>query len=150
MAMVPTGQMQQPQQPGTWDQFKGLFQDPRAMQDLTANPMWNMGMGLLAHRYDDSINPFSQGILGGLQTSQAYQTEADKRKDLDEQQEMLQNFFDAQRKALEQQGQPGGSRVSQLEAMTSPSVQQGLMAGAIDPQNLDLYRRLAFQEILGM
>lgn len=140
----------EPQGPlGTLDNpftMKGILDDPTQLQQLTASPMFNMGMGLLSHRYDESINPF-EATLGGLQQSQAYQEAAEDRGTLEEQRNLLTDFYERQRKALEEQ--QNGGRQSAVEQMLSPSVQEGLMANTLDPQNLDLYKRMAWSEILG-
>lgn len=124
----------------------GILDDPSQLTQLNQNPLFNMGMGLLAHRADASVNPFG-AALQGMQTAQQYQTVADKEKRMEEQREMLEDFFKSQRERM--QSQTGGMRQSAVEQMLSPGVQRGLMANAIDPQNLELYNRLALREIMG-
>lgn len=52
------------------------------LYSLNANPMFNVGMGLLSSRYDPSINPFNAAMIG-LGTSQAaarQQTEQEEQE----------------------------------------------------------------------
>lgn len=152
MGLMPQAQAPQaPQGPmGTFNNpftISGILDDPSQLQNLNQNPLFNMGMGLLAHRYDADVNPF-QAMVGGLQTSQKFQTEADERARLEEQQKMLTDFFEEQKKALEQSRQ-GQRQSSVFETAVSPSVRRGLGAAALTGQNQDLYKRMALREILG-
>lgn len=148
--LIPAQQPIAPQPPGMGQQQPpGLLSDMSGLTSLTQNPLFNVGMGLLAHRADASINPF-QAAMQGLQQAQAYQTEAEDRERLEEQRQMLSDFFEEQRKALEEQRNRGSRQQSVFETAVSPSVRRGLGASALSGANQDLYKRLALQEILGM
>ena len=79
----------------------GLFRDPQQMQALAGNPMFNMGMGLLAAGQDASINPFS-AAMGGLTQAGTQQRLMDKEARDQSLREALAAYFAQQ----QQPGQP--------------------------------------------
>lgn len=119
---------------------QGILGNQSDLQNLAGNPLFNIGMGLLQSHYDPRINPFS-AVLGGLKSAGAEQRTAEDRRREQTAMEQIAEY-------LKQQQQPQQPQ-SAVQTMLSPSVQRGLMANALDPQNQQLYNRLAWQEILG-
>ena len=84
----------------------GLLGNQSALTDATMNPLFNVGMGLLAHRYDRRINPF-QAALGGLQTAKKYQTAGAKEKRMEELRKEMLEF-------LRKQGAPNAEEQAKM------------------------------------
>jgi len=68
------------QNQGGWEQLKGLLEDPAQMQALQANPMFNIGMGLLSSRYNKDINPFGAAMGGLAQSGKQSNLMADRKR----------------------------------------------------------------------
>jgi hypothetical protein len=163
-AGMPTGLTQSapsPQQApagplGSWNNpftLSGILEDPSQLNQLNQNPMWQFGMGLLASTYDANVNPFT-AMQQGLSASQGFQNEAEQRETLEAQRKMLEDFFKAQTDELNRQRTLSGTRTGEqprtaFETAVSPSVRRGLGSAALTGQNEDLYRRMAWREILG-
>lgn len=65
---------------GSWNDpmtISGILEDPQQLNQLYANPLFNMGLGLLSSGYDSSINPYA-AMLGGMAASRRaeYEDEA--------------------------------------------------------------------------
>jgi hypothetical protein len=71
--------------PGDWswanlkDKLGGIMDDPT---QLNQSPLFNVGMGLLASRYDGNINP-AGAAMQGLQTAQGSQQALEDRERLE-------------------------------------------------------------------
>lgn len=65
---------------GGLEQLKGLLDDPEKMQALQANPMFNIGMGLLSSRYNKDINPFGAAMGGLAQSGKQSNLMADRKR----------------------------------------------------------------------
>lgn len=135
----------------------GLLADPEHWEQLAGNPMFNMGMRLMASGYDPTQNPF-QGMLTGLQQAGKERRTATKEQQEAEALDLISKYLKSSEDdrnrlqafmGMSQQGTPMGMGNTAIDRMVSPSVQRGLAANQLDPQNEELYRRLAWQEILG-
>lgn len=71
----------------------GIFSDPSQLNQLAANPMFNMGMGLLSQK--GATDPFG-AMLGGLQSASTEAVAAQERARLDEQRKALQEWLKRQ------------------------------------------------------
>ena len=98
----------------------GLFQDPQQMQALGGNPMFNMGMQLLASGYDARINPFQAALTGLQEAGKEGRSKEDRARD-DELRAQLVEYF----KQL--YGDPEASQMPRAAGIAPPGVpgQQG-------------------------
>lgn len=121
--------------------ISGLLDDPRQLNQLSSNPLFNIGMGLLAHRQDKSVNPFTT-ISQSLRTSGQEGRTQDKEDRDEELRRMLAEFF------ANQQG--GGQDPSRLNSLLQQGGQQpGIgMPGQAEPGRADYYRQ-GWADILG-
>lgn len=95
----PTGSFNNPLTMG------GILDNPQQLQQLAGNPLFNMGMGLLAHRQDASINPFTQTIQALQQSGQQQRTLEDRKRDEELREKLIEYFKGMQ---TPQPGQPPG------------------------------------------
>ncbi len=101
--------------------LKGIFEDPSQLNQLTQNPMFNIGMGLLQHRADASVNPFA-AALGGLQSASEASIEAKERERLEQQRKALQEWLQSQ--GIQMPGQANvGAQFGQAPGTTSQPFQ---------------------------
>lgn len=106
----------------------GIFQNPQQLNQLTQNPLFMMGMGLLGSRG----NPFqaaTQGLLGSAKA----QVEADERQRLEQQRKQLQEW-------LQSQGVPAQEAQRQAALQLTPEAALGgdrPGQGAMQPDSLD-------------
>lgn len=103
------------QNQGGWAQLKGLLDDPEKMQALQANPMFNIGMGLLSSRYDKGINPFG-AAMGGLSSAGKQSNLMADRKRIEELRKQLAALIAAQQGG----GQPPPQGPPMMSAMNPP------------------------------
>ncbi len=86
----------------------GLLSDPQKQQALLANPMFNMGMGLLAQNAMPGGGNPAAGLLGGLTASKQQDVEEDERKRIEQARREIADYF----RMMQNGGlQPGGGMV---------------------------------------
>lgn len=99
---------------GTWNDpysISGLFTDPAQMNSLAANPMFNMGMGVLSSAYDEDVNPFG-AAMGGLKSAGEQGRIQDEQSRDEILRKALADFF--ARQGGGQTGMPGPDRAAQF------------------------------------
>jgi hypothetical protein len=80
---------------GTWNDpltISGLLDDPTQLNHLGQNPLFNMGMGLLASSYDPSVNPYTVA-LQGLHTARATEADDDRLQRAADQRAAIAQYF---------------------------------------------------------
>lgn len=80
---------------GTWEDpytVGGIFNDPQQTQSLAGNPMFNMGMGLLASSQDRDINPFSAIMSGLNQAGEQGRIQTDRERDEELRKQLVEYF----------------------------------------------------------
>jgi len=88
-----------PQDKRAWWQklTQGPQGGPQGLAGLASNPLFNMGMGLLAHRADARVNPW-QAVQQGLMTAQASRTAFDETKYKREEREYVKKEREAEKR----------------------------------------------------
>ena len=129
-------------------EITGLLGNSGDLQNLAGNPLFNVGMSLLQSSYDPRVNPFG-AAMGGLQQANQYQRLARGDERTAAQDTRAQQLRDMLAKYFESQQQPQPPQQPTAIDALSPSVQRGLAASSLDPQNAELYRRMAWREMLG-
>ena len=138
-------------------------------EGLLANPLFNVGMGLLASGYDQNVNPY-QAAVGGLISAQQQQTDALARQRDEEMRQQLADFFAQQEQEkqrataerLQAQGllgpvmeppprplEPVPPPVSPMANTVpfAPAAQKGLSLDMVSPMTADLMRRYALMNL---
>jgi hypothetical protein len=144
---------------------RGLLSSPKQQAGLSANPMFQAGMGLLGSSYDASVNPF-QAAMQGLQKGTTEQQTQEDRERLEKARKQLAAYFAAQgeqvpgqapptmqEQALQQSLAPGQPGASMPGGAAPPIPQRGYTpAYASLPGGDELQRqqrRMAWEQIIG-
>lgn len=96
--------------------ISGIFTDPAQQNALAANPMFNMGMGVLSSAYDPNVNPFAAAMGGLGKAGEQGRIQAEESRD-DQLRKALAEFFAQQGGGAPQDpraaqfggGMPGGA-----------------------------------------
>jgi hypothetical protein len=94
--------------------ISGIFTDPAQANSLAANPMFNMGMGVLQSAYDPRVNPFGAAMGGLQQAGEQGRVQATESRD-DQLRAALAKFF--ARQGGVPPGMPGPDRAAQFGQM---------------------------------
>jgi hypothetical protein len=113
--------------------ISGLFNDPAQANSLAANPMFNMGMGVLSSAYDPNVNPFG-AAMGGLNKATAEGRSQDEESRDEDLRKALAEFF--ARQGGGGGGMPGQDRAAQFGQIPGQNGPPGREYGAASGQQM--------------